>query len=168
MIGTAHLIYGFLGAGKSTFARQLESTLPRAVRFGSDDWMVKLYGNNPPPEVFNTYWERIDGIQSALWTRLLALGIDVVLDDGFWSRLRRDQIRSTVANCGGKSILYHVTCPVEVMRERVTKRNLTPGDSLYIDPVTFDLLFGRFEPLGTDEPHQLVQSASGSAYVEQR
>lgn len=159
MIGTAHLIYGFLGAGKSTFATQLESTLPRAVRFGNDDWMVKLYGNNPPPELFNTYWNRVNSIQSALWTRLLALGIDVILDDGCWSRSRRDQIRSMIADIGSRSLLYHVTCPIEVMRARVARRNQELGDNLYIDPATFDLLLDRLEPLGADEPHQLVQSA---------
>jgi predicted kinase len=34
-MATAHLIHGFLGAGKTTLARQLERELP-AIRFGAD------------------------------------------------------------------------------------------------------------------------------------
>ena len=41
-----HLIYGFVRAGKTTFARKLESEIS-AIRFTHDEWMVKLYGHNP-------------------------------------------------------------------------------------------------------------------------
>ena len=47
-----HLIHGFVGAGKTTFAKKLEHFLP-AVRFTHDEWMSKLYGENPPLEHFN-------------------------------------------------------------------------------------------------------------------
>jgi predicted kinase len=43
----AHLIHGFLGAGKTTFARELERNIP-AIRFSHDEWMVRLYGIDPP------------------------------------------------------------------------------------------------------------------------
>ena len=46
---TAHLIHGYLGAGKTTFARQLERDIP-AIRFSHDEWMVRLYGDDPPIE----------------------------------------------------------------------------------------------------------------------
>jgi hypothetical protein len=48
---SAHLIYGYLGAGKTTFARQLERDIP-AIRFSHDEWMVRLYGDDPPIEQF--------------------------------------------------------------------------------------------------------------------
>jgi tRNA uridine 5-carbamoylmethylation protein Kti12 len=43
-MATAHLIHGFLGAGKTTFARQLEREL-RAIRFSQDEWMANLNGD---------------------------------------------------------------------------------------------------------------------------
>lgn len=42
-MATAHLIHGFLGVGKTTFARQLEERLP-AIRFSHDEWMARRYG----------------------------------------------------------------------------------------------------------------------------
>ncbi len=38
MAATAHLLHGFTGAGKTTFARQLEAETG-AVRFCQDEWV---------------------------------------------------------------------------------------------------------------------------------
>jgi predicted kinase len=51
------LIHGYLGAGKTTFARQLERTIP-AIRLSHDEWMVRLYGDNPPIEHFADFYGR--------------------------------------------------------------------------------------------------------------
>jgi predicted kinase len=48
---TAHLIHGYVGAGKTTFARRLEQELP-AIRFSHDEWMTRLYGDDPPVDQF--------------------------------------------------------------------------------------------------------------------
>ena len=42
-MATAVLIYGYIGAGKTTLARRLERNRP-AVRFSSDEWVAGLYG----------------------------------------------------------------------------------------------------------------------------
>jgi predicted kinase len=57
---TAHLIHGYLGAGKTTFAMGLESETG-AVRFTHDEWMRKLYGEDPPFELFAEYARRVVG-----------------------------------------------------------------------------------------------------------
>ena len=85
----AHLIYGYLGAGKTTFARQLERDIP-AIRFSHDEWMVRLYGDDPPIEQFAVFYWRIHEQVEAIWLRCLELGLDVVLDFGFWTRRERD------------------------------------------------------------------------------
>jgi predicted kinase len=54
----AHLIHGYLGAGKTTFARRLEQEL-RAIRFTHDEWMSRLYGDDPSADMFPEYAERI-------------------------------------------------------------------------------------------------------------
>ena len=84
-VATAHLIHGYLGAGKTTFARRLERDLP-ALRFTHDDWMVCLYGRDPPTELFSDYAARVSDQIDAIWPRCLELGLDVVLDLNFWTR----------------------------------------------------------------------------------
>ncbi|NJC23977.1 putative kinase [Arthrobacter pigmenti] len=41
-----HLLCGLNGAGKTTYARQLEHELP-AVRFSLDEWMLHLFPELP-------------------------------------------------------------------------------------------------------------------------
>ncbi len=155
MTGTAHLIYGFAGAGKTTFARQLERELP-AVRFTLDEWMHKLYGPTPSAEDFET----LPILKSLIWqhaSRVLELGRDVIFDDGFWSRESRDQIRAKLSTLGAPFVLYHVICPEPEMARRVAERTQDlPVDSLWINEPAFESFKSRLDPLGPDEKHVVV------------
>jgi predicted kinase len=146
----AHLIHGYIGAGKTTFARRLEAE-HSAIRFTLDEWMHGLYGEDPPEAEFADYAERVRAVMESVWPRCLTLGVDVILDFGFWSRRERDRVRGVVAALGAEARLYHLACPPGIAWERIEKRNQALGSSLYIARNTFEVLKGRFEPLGTDE-----------------
>jgi len=79
------------------------------------------------------------------------LGLDVVLDLGFWSRRQRDEIRATAVALGAGARLYRLECPEDEAWGRIEKRNLHLDGSLLIVRNTFDMLKSRFEPLGDDE-----------------
>jgi predicted kinase len=149
-VATAHLIHGFLGVGKTKFARELETRFA-AVRFSHDEWMVRLYGADPPAEVFAMYFARVSGLIDGLWPRCLELGVDVILDLNFWTRAHRDDARRLAKAAGADCRLYRLQVPDEVALERVTRRN-GQADALQITPETFALLRKRFELLGPDEP----------------
>jgi hypothetical protein len=159
---TAHLIHGFVGAGKTTLARRLARE-HGAVRFTHDAWMHRLYGANPPAEAFAALWERVDARIWRYAARLLELGVDVVLDYGFWTRASRDAARARVAAHGARAILYHVTCPEAVMRRRVAARSQdVPPDSLWINAAAFQRFKARFEPLAEDEARVVVDGCAGA------
>jgi len=67
-MATAHLIDGFLGAGKTTFARQLERDLP-GIRFTHDEWMARLYGDDPPVDRFAECFRRAPEQIESVWPR---------------------------------------------------------------------------------------------------
>jgi predicted kinase len=150
---TAHLLFGFLGSGKTTLAKELECR-HRAVRFTPDEWMARLYGEDPPAAIFQEKAVAILDLLEPVWTRCLALGVDVVLDYGFWARTERDHARNLAEAVGGQAVLYNVVCSDEEARRRVAVRNLQVGRGLYIAPSTFDALKGRLEPLQADELSQ--------------
>jgi len=50
----AHIIIGFIGSGKTTFAKKLEEETG-AIRFTKDEWMVRVFGNTPPKDTFEEY-----------------------------------------------------------------------------------------------------------------
>lgn len=155
-----HLIYGFVGAGKTTFARKLESEIS-AICFTHDEWMVKLYGHNPNEQQYSDYYERISTLIWELTIKLLQLNQDVILDFGFWSRKSRDEARNKAKINNAEVKLYFVNCSEEVMRKRVAKRNSNlTNDSLLIDEYTFNLLKQRYEVLGEDESHILIETDS--------
>jgi predicted kinase len=149
-MATAHLIHGFLGVGKTTFARQLEERLP-AIRFSHDEWMARLYGVDPPVEHFAEFYRRVWEQTENIWLRCLELGLNVVLDFGFWTRQERDAVRAKVAAIGGQARLYRLTCPEDEAWRRIERRNADLRGSLYIARPTFEMLKGRFEPLDDNE-----------------
>jgi predicted kinase len=149
-MATAHLVHGFLGVGKTTFAKQLERELP-AVRFTHDEWMVRFYGSDPPAELFPGYAQNVTEQIGLLWTRCLMLGVDVVLDLGFWTRRERDEARTTARALGAGILLYRVSCHEDVARRRLATRNRNLDGDLLITETTYDILREQFEALGSDE-----------------
>lgn len=147
---TAFLLHGFLGTGKTTLAKRLE-TEQTAVRFTHDDWMSALYGSDPPEAEFANYAERVSALMESVWLRCLILRLNVVLDWGFWSRRERDRVRALVASVGAKTVLYHLSCPDDLAWARIDRRNRSGGASLYISADTYRVLRARFEPLEPDE-----------------
>jgi predicted kinase len=149
-MSSAHLIHGYLGAGKTTFARQLERNIP-AIRFSHDEWMVRLYGDDPPIEQFAVFYWRIHEQVEEIWLRCLELGLDVVLDFGFWTRQERDATRAKIIALGVEARLYRLTCPEDEAWRRIEKRNTNLQGSLLIVRNTFEVFKERFEPLDPDE-----------------
>lgn len=145
------LIHGFVGAGKTTFAKKLADET-QAVRFTLDEWMISLYGNNPPADLFSEYEGRVKKVIWQLAQEFLSRGQDVIFDYGFWKRLERDVFRTYADEIGAECILYDVTCSINTMKQRVQKRTdeMPPG-ALFIDDNAFDILQKRFESLSEDE-----------------
>lgn len=114
--------------------------------------MARLYGEDPPADTFQDRAAAILDIMQPIWLRCLSLGLDVVLDYGFWSRAERDRVRAAVEGIGATPVLWAVSCSDEEARKRIALRN-EAHHSLYIAPTTFDLLKTRVEHLDIDEPH---------------
>ena len=127
-----------------------------AVRFTPDEWMSRLFGEDPPAAIFQEKAAAILDLLEPIWTRCLSRGVDVVLDYGLWTRSERDHIRALVLSFGAQAILYRVECSDVEARRRVVERNLRPDRGLYIAPETFDLLKTRLEPLEPDEHYHAV------------
>jgi predicted kinase len=157
---TVHLIHGFTGAGKTTFAKSLEQQTG-AVRFSPDEWMVRLHGSNPPVNKFQQYHDRIEKLIWDTAALFLQKGHDVVMDMGFWTRASRDRAREFATKHHAKIKLYALTCSENIMRLRVLERTRNlPAGALFIDENAFELFKKRFEPLTPDEEHMTVDTSA--------
>jgi predicted kinase len=158
--GTLHVIHGFIGTGKTTFAKRLEQELP-GIRFTPDEWMTTLYGTDPPEADFPTYFERVRQLMERTWLRCLELGEQVILDGGAWRRAERDGLRALAASVGATFIIYDLSVPHEVALSRVLRRNDEDPGHLHIAENTYWTLLRRFEPLAMDEPSLVPTTGVG-------
>ena len=153
-MATIHFMHGFIGFGKTTVAQKLESKFS-AIRLNNDEWMVKLYGQNPPAEHFKEYYNRINDLQWELTEKLIKAGIDVIRDNGSWEKEKR-AIDVTRAKKITDSIVFHsVKCSLKTAKERTLKRN-ADSEQLYINENTFDKLLQKFEPISESEGYKIV------------
>ena len=152
----AHIIIGFIGAGKTTFARQLEKETG-AIRFTKDEWMVRLFGNTPPKDKFEDYDNKMASLATDMALECLKSGINVIIDEGFWVKEQRDEIREKVKNARAIPKLYYLEVPFEIMKARTLKRTENPPvDSFTIDEESFNDYWKFFQPPGEDEEFQLI------------
>ena len=90
--------------------------------------------------------------------KILKAGKDVIIDEGFWAKSQRDDIKKKVSEVGAKPILYYVESPVEKMRERVvTRSNIPPEDSFEISGEMFDSYLKYWHPPAEDEEFILAK-----------
>jgi predicted kinase len=163
---TVHLLHGAVGAGKTTFAKQLARE-KSAVRLTPDEWMSALYGQDPPGELFQDRLRRVLELMWALVAQLTRLEVDVVLDFGFWSRESRDDARQRVRELGAQVVLYEISCPTPERHRRVLTRTAAmPAGALYISEPTIRLLDARVEPPGPDEARIVVEMVQGAVDCE--
>ena len=156
-MAVVHLIHGYTGAGKTTFARRLESE-SGALRISVDEWYLRLFVEGTTHHLEPALMTRLVELLDELWPSLCSHGVDVILDFGFWSRSSRDHARALAATAGAEPILYHVVCDDEVARERLLSRDNAGTGSFRIDEQAYNDLRSKYEPLGPDEDHLVIDS----------
>lgn len=155
MAATIHLIHGFIGFGKSKISKELAHELP-AVVLNNDDFMAKLYGKNPPAEMFRDYYNRIDGLIWDLAENIVRAGTDVIIDYGFWTRQSRAEAYARAKKITENVVFHNVQCDMDTARQSVIERNRRHPDVLFIDAATFDLFRPQFEPISDDEHYPVI------------
>lgn len=116
---TLIIVCGLPGSGKTTHAKQLESTL-RAIRFCPDEWMTALS--------IDIYDEaaraKIEGLQWKLTQELLVHGVNVIIEWGTWRRSERDTLRVGARALGAAAELHYLSASADVLFERIRRRGM--------------------------------------------
>ena len=109
-VATVHLVHGYLGVGKTWFARRTERETG-GIRFSPDEWYMRLFvGDESTHHLDEVLWRRLMALIDDLWPAVAAAGVDVVLDFGFWTRAARDRARALAISAGAEAVLYQVVC----------------------------------------------------------
>lgn len=147
---TLFLICGLPGAGKTALAKQIAQER-RALRLTPDDWMRPLFGTMTQ-EQLDAKRTPVESVQWEVASRALELGIDVVLDWGFWSRQERDDFRARAAAVGAASEVLYLDVSLEELRARLRARNaILPQGNFVVTDAQLDRWWSLFQPPDRDE-----------------
>lgn len=138
-------------AGKTSLARQIERER-RALRLTPDEWQIQLFGMDLGDAAHD---ERHMLIEALLWdvaARVLALGVDAILDFGFWSRSEREDYRARAARLGASSELHALIVPEDELLTRLEVRNAQPPPGAFvISSAQLRTWYTLFEPPAANE-----------------
>lgn len=126
--------------------------------------MVRLFGNTPPQDTFAVYDNRMADLATEIALKCLTAGTDVILDEGFWSKEHRDEIRHKVIEVGAIPKCYYLDAPFEVMKARTLRRSEAPPvDSYVIDERSFLHYWQFFQAPDADEEFERIESVHGKS-----
>ena len=151
-----YIICGFIGAGKTTFAKKLEKKTG-AVRITKDEWSICLIGNDPTIDGYEEWDTKIIELSRDVAFQLVEKGIDVIIDEGFWEKEQRVKMRKRIEALGAKEVLYYLDTPIETIRERVVGRNVNlTKESFKISREMLDNYLKYWQPPSEDEDYVLA------------
>jgi len=151
-----HLIVGNTGAGKTTYANNLQKSKGGIV-FSLDTWSKTLfYPDQPDPINFEWIMERIERSESMIFKLVLQLeeqGVDSILDLGLSKISHRKKILDFAHNNGVEAKIHFLDISKGVRRKRIDNRNVEQGETFEFEVSNSDFEFMEtwFEPLTPPE-----------------
>jgi predicted kinase len=144
-----HLICGLPGSGKSTLAEKLEQE-HSALRFNPDAWIQQIGGTITDENLR----ANIESLQWEIAQKALSLGVDVILEFGFWLKKEREAFRKTAHQLGALTQLHFLNVPLDELKRRIALRNSALiHQTGYVNPDHFEQWAARFE-IPTEEELQ--------------
>ena len=162
---TAHLISGLPCSGKTTHARALRDTT-KGILFSLDYWLITLHGRYSLDTVGQEeHVRRVVACRqliSDLAAEFLRLGLDVILDDGFFFREHR--LKQIAAFQSDVRVRTHVVqVPVPVLRARLVNRNVNlPEYNFSVTTEMLERFVAMYEEPTPDEGAQLLYVNGGA------
>ncbi|MFZ1019790.1 MAG: ATP-binding protein [Minisyncoccia bacterium] len=153
-MSTLHIICGVPCSGKSTLAKKLEKEHP-ALRLTPDEWMDRIVGDG-----YNeAKREIVEKIQCEIAEQALKLGVDVILENGFWTRKERDDLRDMAKRIGAVAKVYYFDVTRDELIRRLRERNKNlPKHNFHLEEHQIDEALKLFEAPTLDEPDLVLVS----------
>lgn len=115
-----------------------------ALRLTPDEWQINLFGHDVyDPE----HDKRHSLIEDRLWqiaARALSLGVNIILDFGFWAKQEREDYRTRAKKLGARSQVIFMDVDEKELLKRVRERNDNLTDTIAYIPEELMIPWIRF------------------------
>ena len=152
-MATIHCMCGYIGFGKTTIAKQLE-TQYAAKRFTPDEVMIKLYGK----DVGEDFMDKAEHVNAYIWAQIkecLQNNQDVIYDAGSWGIEDRKYVMQMAEKLEADVVWHQIECPLETAKKRTLKRALNQ-EELAIDEAFFDENLSKYIPITKEEQLNVI------------
>jgi predicted kinase len=150
-MATLYLICGLPGSGKTTLGKRLEIS-EHALRLSPDEWIAQLLADHGDTAEMDRLRSQVESIQWDVSRRALLLGVNVILENGFWSRFERSNYRQEAKALGADVRLCFLDVPLETLWDRLSHRNSNlPSGSFHVTEEDLEMWSKWFEPPGDGE-----------------
>ena len=126
---------GRICSGKSTYSEKLRTEL-NAVVLSVDEITLALFGQDAG-EMHDTYVERAEKYLYEKSLDIIGVGVNVILDWGFWTKREREEARSFHGTHGIPCEFHYIDISDEEWARRLQKRNAAvqagETDAYYVD-----------------------------------
>ncbi|MCL2472925.1 MAG: ATP-binding protein [Treponema sp.] len=154
---TLHLMVGLPCSGKTTTAKILEKEY-NALVLTTDKWHIKLFGNDALNKDHDRNHENVEELLWEIAVRVLALGIDVILDFGFWGRGERIYFKKKAKELNVNFKIHYMDVPVGELYKRLEKRNNESSEAAFLIPKEkMDEYIKMFQPVEQDELQEAIE-----------
>jgi len=154
-VATVYFISGFIGSGKTTYAKQLAQR-QSAFRFSIDEWMIPLYGEHMSREDFDARIVILENLFKGAALQMMGLGISVIFDLGYWTKQDRTNCVKWAAENGLESEVHYLDVSFKTCCLRAKQRNENlAGKSYEMSDEMLALFWSWFE-VPCDEPLVMV------------
>lgn len=150
-MATLFLICGLPGAGKTTLAKRLEQE-KQALRLCPDEWISPILKDASDQGELDRLRSPVENLQWEVAKRVLSLGVNVILENGFWGRDERASYRLQAEALGAKVELRFLEVSRDELWRRLSKRNaeLPPG-TFVVTKEQLEVWWSWFEPPTKEE-----------------
>ena len=129
-----------MASGKTTLAKEI-CKKNQAFLLSEDEFMEKLA---------STYYNedlkyKIVNFLKEIATNLLKIGVNVVMDGGYWSKIERDELRNLAKNVNANFELHFLDTPLEILKKRAEARNFGLAEEFQTKIEDIDIAWKKFE-----------------------
>ena len=149
------LLYGFPGAGKTFFARQLCEQL-QAVHVQGDRIRSELFET---PSYTKDETHIVTSLMNYMTGEFLNAGVSVIYDTNAMRIMQRRNLRNMAVKAGAETVLVWLQIDPDTAFVRASHRDHRKADDRYTQPLdrtTFDTLAGGMQNPDSTERYQVI------------